>query len=97
MWQKIIFTFIYKDKIYNYDYEVKLAISSRHKNYYCLSKIANYRLNVENDFNIDFIISIEGVPYFMYVKKTICGESVIYETEPIINIIKNNKFTYDFI
>jgi len=96
--------FIYKEKIYNYEYEANLAVSSRYANYFCLSKIANYRLNmfmrdinVEDNFQIDFIMSINRIPYFMYVKKIRNGEIVNCEIESIISIIKNNNFAYDNI
>ena len=104
MREKLNFIFIYKEKIYNYEYEANLAVSSRYANYFCLSKIANYRLNmflrdinVEDDLKIDFIMSINRIPYFMYVKKIIDGDMVNYEIEPIISIIKNNNFAYDNI
>lgn len=104
MREKLNFIFIYKEKIYNYEYQAKLAVSSRYANYFCLSKIANYRLNMfirdinlEDDLKLDFIMSISGIPYFMYVKKIRNGEIVNYEIEPIISIIKNNNFTYDNI
>ena len=104
MREKLNFIFIYKEKIYNYEYEANLAVSSRYANYFCLSKIANYRLNmflrdinIEDDLQIDFIMSINRIPYFMYVKKISNGEIVNYEIDPIISIIKNNNFLYDNI
>ena len=54
-------------------------------------------INVEDNFQIDFIMSINRIPYFMYVKKITNGEIVNCEIESIISIIKNNNFAYDNI
>lgn len=54
-------------------------------------------INVEDNFQIDFIMSINRIPYFMYVKKIRNGEIVNCEIESIISIIKNNNFAYDNI
>lgn len=104
MRQKINFIFIYNEKIYKYEQIVNLSIGTRRDNYMHLDKIANFRLNmfirdanIDNDLKIDFIISINNFPYFMYLKKITNGETVNYEIEPIIKIIKNNHFTYNDI
>lgn len=106
MSKQVIYIFIYKDKIYKYNKVIKLNSNlSRYEVYKYIGNIANYGLNrfirdknIDGDFKIDFIVFLEKLPYYMYAERTTnSSNDFLFRLDPIIKIVKNNKFSYNDI
>jgi hypothetical protein len=109
MSKQIIYIFIYQDTIFKYNQSIRLNCNlSRYDAYKYIDSIAKYGLNrfirdqnLDSNFAIDFIVWFERYPYYMYAeRKTITSNSssdYLFSLEPIITIMKNNKFAYNDI
>lgn len=103
----IVYIFIYNNLIYKYNQKTRLnciLILKKSNAYDYLDKLAMYGINhflqnVElDDFEIDFIMVLQKIPYYMYGRRKQISESnYTFEIIPITkmnSVIQTNQFNY---
>lgn len=104
--ENIKYIFIYNDVIYKYEQSIKVNCEfGKYNGYKYLDKVSIYGLNIflrdkdiNSDFKIDFIVIFRKSPYYMYAERTtITNDNFVFKIDPIITIVKKNKFIYNDI